>query len=74
MFYVVVSVAKSDVSVLCSGLGCQVRCKFFVVVSVGKLDFVVSVCKSVCKFCVVVSVAKSDVSVLCSGLCCQVRC
>ena len=37
MVFVVVSVAKSDVSSL-SGLCCQVRCKFSVVVSVPKSD------------------------------------
>ena len=37
MFFVVVSVAKSDVSSF-SGLCCQARCKFFVVVSVAKSD------------------------------------
>ena len=42
MFFVVVSVAKPDVSVLCSGLCCglcsQVTCKFCVVVSLAKPD------------------------------------
>ena len=65
---VVVSVAKLDVSVLCSGLCSQVTCKFCVVVSVAKLDVSVLCsglcCQGRCKFFVVVSVPKSDVSSL----------
>ena len=47
MFFAIVSVAKLDVSSLCSGLCCQVRCKFCVVVSVAKSD-VSGLCSDLC--------------------------
>ena len=66
MVCVEVSVVKSDVSVLCSGLCCQVRCKCSVLWSLFPSQMKA--------LCALVSVAKSDVSVLCFGLGCQVRC